>query len=946
MGEQNISIIGTADLQQIITGLHQINGQVLALNNQVKKQGAVTQKAAVAHKTAGTATKGHASAMAGLALRFVGYNLILNQVMGAQQKLVQFVQESITKYREFETRLAEISTILQEDVDQMDRFKAGMESLSLTYGQSTSDISKGLYDILSAAFSARDAMNLLNTSIKASIAGLSDVRTSVKIFTTVLNSYGKSAEQATHVSDVLFQSVVRGKFQFADLEQALGYVVPIAAQAGISFDDLSAALSTATRHGLHIDMTARGLALAIQGIINPSEKARKAALEYGVQMDGLSLRVLGLKGWFDQLGTAMDKYGKNILGELVPNMRSLRVAMVLAGEEGAKGFAEDLLYLESVSGRTEEALTKMMNTSEFISKQITQDMEKTARDIGSAWDEVALKLQGAGVWIAKHWQNMLPIIGPIFTMLEARQQMVTNRWKDTEQSIYRVIGGQEFLAHNLTNYLGLKKEEADLSAKIANLRGRGEDYSEEYEQLQYLISLEPDLVEIWNTAIGGIQDTQDELANLEITMGDIERDIVRLKVELEKPIEVGWSIGESGGSKIFEGTLAVEMAQLLMAQKLKDSQHDVKMALIDSEYAWKTNNTALQEAVEAVKAHEDAQKKDTIATKRMTIAMRLLQIEALEIQLSGMLKRRGLSRTEQKQLKQIQIEQTKLRLENMKATKDETVLEYDNYEQKKQFIAEFLAGLEEESYQIKYMYTSQIADLDAQIKSEKELLEERYAEYKIVNQKIFDNCAQLVLDVGELPAPLKAFLKQEEDLDVDAMVKSAITRRDEALKAGATETTEEELAIKKEEEEPYEKPWEAYFPENKYPIEPEAKKGNTIIKTEIDPNWTLGKPFLHKYTSSSGETRLDVPNAYRYGELVNFRRGTQYVPETMPIMAHKGESIIPAGRDVGGETIVNVNVTGNTITDTNVDMVARQISDQVAKGLIDAKTGKTKYGMR
>jgi len=296
----------------------------------MKKQGALARKATTGHKQATTATKGNAKAMAGLALRFVGYNLVLNQVMGAQQKLIEFVKESVTKFREFETRLAEVSTILSEDVDQMSRFKAGIESLAITYGQATSDISKGLYDILSAAFNSSDAMNLLNTSIKASIAGLSDVRTSVKIFTTVLNSYGKSVEQATHVSDVLFQSVIRGKFQFADLEQALGYVVPIAAQAGISFDELSAALSTATRHGLHIDMTARGLALAIQGIVNPSEKAKKAAVKYGVEMDGLSLRILGLKGWFDQLGDAMDKHGKSILGELIPNMRSLRVAMVLA----------------------------------------------------------------------------------------------------------------------------------------------------------------------------------------------------------------------------------------------------------------------------------------------------------------------------------------------------------------------------------------------------------------------------------------------------------------------------------------------------------------------------------------------------------------------------------------------------------------------------------------
>ena len=105
------------------------------------------------------------------------------------------------------------------------------------------------------------------------------------IFTTVLNSYGMSVYEATNVSDTLFQSVVRGKFQFADLESALGYVVPIAAQAGIAFEELMATLSTATRHGLHLDMAARGLAMGLQNIINPSEGAAKAAKKYAKEVE-------------------------------------------------------------------------------------------------------------------------------------------------------------------------------------------------------------------------------------------------------------------------------------------------------------------------------------------------------------------------------------------------------------------------------------------------------------------------------------------------------------------------------------------------------------------------------------------------------------------------------------------------------------------------------------
>ena len=44
--------------------------------------------------------------------------------------------------------------------------------------------------------------------------------------------------------------------------------------------------------------------------------------------------------------------------------------------------------------------------------------------------------------------------------------------------------------------------------------------------------------------------------------------------------------------------------------------------------------------------------------------------------------------------------------------------------------------------------------------------------------------------------------------------------------------------------------------------------------------------------------------------LFGFERGTEYIHETMPIMAHRGESIVPAGRQQGngGVTIEHVTI--------------------------------------
>lgn len=896
---QNLNVKGGFQGQAIIAGLNQINANLLKVNQQMRTQGTLTRTLMRGHKQATGAAKAHAGSMKTLALRFVGYNLIVNAVMGAQQKLIQLIGESITKYREFETRLAEISTILQDDTDQMIRFKVGIESLSKSYGQATSDISKGLYDILSAAFDSRDAMNLLNTSIKASIAGLSDVRTSVKIFTTVLNSYGMAAEQATHVSDVLFQSVVRGKFQFEDLEQALGYVVPIAAQAGIQFDELSAALSTATRHGLHIDMTARGLALAIQNIINPSEQASKAAEKYGIEMNGLAIRIMGLKGWFDELRLATDKFGRSVLGELIPNMRSLRVAMVLAGEEGAKGFAEDLLYLENIAGRTDEALKKIQDTSAFTAKQIEQEMEERLRNAGEAWDEFDLSIRESIVNIADNWQYAIPIIGGLLQSIDGFKKQQEGGVIENVLSQFKF---EDTDISKAETYMDAMLRMEELSAEMEGMEGR--EYELAAVEMEVLQNVTEATVDSYNKFVGEIKNTQQELGDLDINLDEIVTSIGELSRALTENITVGW--GEY--QKTLQGTLGLELAQIKYEQQEKDVQHDVKMGLVDSTYAWKSNNSALKEAVDYVREHEAAQKADREATERMSIAMRQLQIAMLEIQLAGMMRRRGMTRSEEKRMKKLQIEQAKLRLENMKNTKQETVATYDAYNDKKAYIDQFLAKVSEESYQLKYNYDNQIADLELHISNEKARLDTRYEWWALTNQKIIESSKDLMKQLGaimdnpELLATFKSF-----DIDIAGMMSSAVTRQ-ETAKSNFTA------------------PGLANISQQLSMLEQMSAMGAPVPEGVIQ-NLRGMQGILAK--------QQGIPE---------YKRGIERVPNTMAAIVHRGESIVPAGKNIEGGTVIQqVTIEVREIADIDsVEKMGAALGAVRQAGVSD-RMGRTKY---
>lgn len=758
-----------ANANSTLAQLKNINAQLLLMNTRLKTTHATGTKGA---KTQGAELKN-------LALRFVGYNLVLNQAMQLQRKTVEYVADSIKKFREFETRIAEVSTIMGKDFkESIYGLQAGVESLSMTFGKNTSDMSKGLYDIMSAAFSAKEAIALLGTATKASIAGLADVRESVDIFTSVLNTYGMSAYEATSVSDALFQSVVRGKFQFRDLESALGYVVPIAAQAGIQFDELMAALSTATRHGLHLDMVSRGLALAIQNIINPTTQAAKAADKYGVQMDALTLRVKGLQGFFKELNDKSKDYGKVVLNDLIPNMRSLRVAMVLAGDEGVAGLAEDMDFLAAAAGRTEDALSKITETSQFVSNQIEQEFEQTQRNVGRAWDELALGGQRAVTNIVKDWKSFLPVIGPVFTAMDANHQRQMNNWKQQKNMQYRIIQGEVFRNDTMKKYLSLQNEIAATSEKVASKMERGEDYSEDYEKLLELQNISTNIQEDFNRAfgepiLGGIRN----LEELETTMDQIEADVIRLKEELVTPISVGWG----NYTKEIEGQLRLTLEQKKAEQARVDTVYDIDQAMRDANYTWKTNNQAVKDAVAVMREYEDAQEEVKKATSALNKEMVRLQIEALKIQIVGMMRRRGLNRSEQKRLKQIQIEQAKLRLEQMQTEYEATEVSEETYNEKQEFIDNYIADLKHEEYVLKYTLDNEIEDLQLHIQNEEDLLKDRETQWNDTNDEIIASSKNLVSELKKIASdPELVKLFGDFEIDIPGMLKETQAVQTEA----------------------------------------------------------------------------------------------------------------------------------------------------------------------
>src|SRR3972149_5817668 len=119
--------------------------------------------------------------------------------------------------------------------------------MAQTFGQSFDALGKARYDIVSSGFTnITDAMKLLEASNVAAVAGISSVATAADLLTTSLNAYGLGVDQATYVNDIWFQTVKLGKIEFGELASSIGTVLPSAKVAGVSLEEVGAALATLT----------------------------------------------------------------------------------------------------------------------------------------------------------------------------------------------------------------------------------------------------------------------------------------------------------------------------------------------------------------------------------------------------------------------------------------------------------------------------------------------------------------------------------------------------------------------------------------------------------------------------------------------------------------------------------------------------------------------------
>lgn len=296
---------------------------------------------------------------------------------------------AINESAKFGASFNEISSISSATGDSVNQFKDQILEYSQSSTKSIDDITKSVYSAISAGVDYKDALGLMSTAEKLSVAGKADLEQSTMLLVSTMNAYGASTSEAAKYSDVFFQTVKLGQTTVPELAASLSNVSGIAATAGVPIETLGAALAALTVAGVSTSESTTALKAALSNIISPSSEASKAADALGIQFNATSLKTKGFEGVLKEVYTAT---GGNIdkMAEFFGSTEALNAVMVLASDKAGM-FKTSLDAMASAAGSTDAAFKVMADSLSLATQNLENNFKVVLIKIG---DEILPKFAG------------------------------------------------------------------------------------------------------------------------------------------------------------------------------------------------------------------------------------------------------------------------------------------------------------------------------------------------------------------------------------------------------------------------------------------------------------------------------------------------------------------------------------------------------------------------
>lgn len=301
----------------------------------------------------------------------------------AVRALTSTIKESVTQIRSFERAMANVNSILPQNEKLTKASADAFRDFAGQFGTTSAKQADAFYTIVSAGIKGTaKQLATLEASNEAAIAGLVDINDSARVLVSSVNAYATSGLTAARASDILFVAVREGQTTFQELANFIGNVAPVAASAGLKFEELAGTIAGVTKAGIKTDIAVTGIRALLSSLIKVTPEAREEAERLGLEFSTAALRAKGFVGFLKDVQRAT---GGNVeaLGKLFPNVRALTpILQVVNGD--FEDFARIQGEVQNSLGATSKAAEEIKKNLDFKLQQASANFDLLAQELTRA----------------------------------------------------------------------------------------------------------------------------------------------------------------------------------------------------------------------------------------------------------------------------------------------------------------------------------------------------------------------------------------------------------------------------------------------------------------------------------------------------------------------------------------------------------------------------------
>jgi TP901 family phage tail tape measure protein len=356
----------------------------------------------------------------------------------------------------FEGAIQEIGTLFGATDAQVRGLADGILEFSQSSASSIEQINTAVYQAISTGTDYADAIGFVTQAELLAVAGRADLAEVTTVLSAVMNAYGASAEEASQYSDILFTTVQQGATSVPELASSLSGVTSIASAAGVSFQDVSAAIAAITASGTGTSETITQLRALISELLKPSDDLKDA-------LGGVSLEADGLDGVIAKLAEATGGSAEKMV-QLFGSTEAVQAALTLANDS-AGNYASSITAMGEAMGVTEREAERMRQQFTEVNQTFANIIQATFINAGlPILDEYSDVIGALGdLFQGVQFSLDRGAFDPIYDAIEDGSDVITEFLEGVAEALPEALASVDFD--------GLLAAFSDLSGAISGLFG-------------------------------------------------------------------------------------------------------------------------------------------------------------------------------------------------------------------------------------------------------------------------------------------------------------------------------------------------------------------------------------------------------------------------------------------------------------------------------------------